>query len=152
MIFKEGDNMYYSTYDFDNTLNVEALNNRLLTTFTNYDNIDNIVNDLVNKYNILYNKIFILEITSNSEYAITYNIDQGNISSIPENTILMHRKKHFNTLYTINALNLIIKELNEGYLDKSFQLNWDDYKNSILLTQQGELKILKTKIFKVFEI
>jgi hypothetical protein len=152
MIFKEGDNMYYSTYDFDNTLNVEALNNRLLTTFTNYDNIDNIVNDLVNKYNILYNKIFILEITSNSEYAITYNIDQGNISSIPENTILMHRKKHFNTLYTINALNLIIKELNEGYLDKSLQLNWDDYKNSILLTQQGELKILKTKIFKVFEI
>jgi hypothetical protein len=152
MISKKKYNMYNSTYDFDNTLNVEALNNRLLTTFTNYDNVDNIVDDLVKKYNILYNKIFVLEITSNDEYAITYNIDQGNVSHIPENTILMHRKKHFNTLYTINALNLIIKELNGGYLDKSFQLEWNNYKNSILLTQQGELKILRTKIFRVFEL
>lgn len=151
MIFSKEANMYRATYDLDNILNIDTLNNRLLTTFTNEEGLDSIVKDIINKYTILYNKIFILEITSNSEFAITYNIDHGNVTNIPENTILMHRKKHFNTLYTINALNIIIKELNGGFLDKSYQLNWKNYKNSILLTQQGQLKILKTKIYKVIE-
>ncbi len=26
-------------------------------------------------------------------YVVTYNVDQGNINDIPENTILVHRKK-----------------------------------------------------------
>lgn len=152
MTSDKGINMYRATYDFDTILNTVALNNRLLTTFTNEEGINNIVKDIIEKYTILYNKIFVLEITSNNEFAITYNIDHGNITSIPENTILMHRKKHFNTLYTINALNIIIKELNGGFLDKSYQLDWNNYKNSILLTQQGQLKILKTKIYKVIEL
>ena len=33
-----------------------------------------------------------------------YNVDQGNVHTIPDNTILVHRKKESNTLYTINAL------------------------------------------------
>jgi hypothetical protein len=50
-----------------------------------------------------------LHIKSNDEYVCTYNVDQPNINNIPENTILVHRKKETNTLYTINALNELIK-------------------------------------------
>ena len=69
-----------------------------------------------------------------------------------ENTILVHRKKQTNTLYTINALNELIKNLNNGYLDKRFMVNWDDYRNSVLLTKEHKLQILKTKLYDIVEV
>ena len=83
---------------------------------------------------------------------ITYNVDQGNINSIPVNTILVHRKKESNTLYTINALNDLIKKLNGGAVDPSFKINWQHYRNCILLTQHGEVKQLNTKIYKIVDL
>jgi hypothetical protein len=67
------------------------------------------------------------------------------------NTILLHRKKESNTLYTINALNTLIKSLNGGVLDTRFIVNWQDYKNSILLTNGPELRKLDTAIFKIVD-
>jgi hypothetical protein len=96
--------------------------------------------------------MFVLHIKSNDEYVVTYNVDQGNVSSIPENTILVHRKKDSNTLYTINALNELIKGLNGGIVDSRYRVNWQHYRNTILLTQQNELKELKTKIHKIIEL
>jgi len=74
------------------------------------------------------------------------------IANIPENTILVHRKKESNTLYTINALNELIKKLNGGVVDTRYQIDWQHYKNTILLTQQNELKQLKTKIHEIIEL
>ncbi|MBT5974404.1 MAG: hypothetical protein HOG64_01710 [Flavobacteriaceae bacterium] len=96
--------------------------------------------------------MFVLHIKSNNEYVVTYNVEQGNISSIPDNTILVHRKKDSNTLYTINALNELIKRLNGGVVDSRFRIDWKHYKNTILLTQQNELKELKTKIHTIIEL
>ena len=94
----------------------------------------------------------VLFVKSTNEYVITYNVDQGNVSSIPANTILVHRKKESNTLYTINALNDLIKKLNGGAVDPSFRINWQHYRNCILLTQHGEVKQLNTKIYKIVEL
>jgi hypothetical protein len=140
------------TYDFDLNVCMDTLNNRLFCTFAHLDNLDNLVNDLTKKYDILYNKIFILHIKSNNEYVITYNIDQGNINTIPDNTILVHRKKEYNVLYTINSLNELIKSLNGGVVDSKFPINWIHYRNSILLTQMGDLKQLNTKIYKIIDL
>ena len=96
--------------------------------------------------------MFVLHVKSNNEYVITYNVDQGNVNNIPENTILVHRKKDSNTLYTINALNELIKSLNGGVVDTRYQINWQHYRNTILLTQHSELKQLKTKIHKIIEL
>ena len=96
--------------------------------------------------------MFVLHVKSNNEYVVTYNVDQANVASIPENTILVHRKKDSNTLYTINALNELIKRLNNGVVDTRFRINWQHYKNTILLTQQNELKELKTKIHTIIEL
>ena len=83
----------------------------------------------------------------------TYNIDHNNMSNgLLGNTILLHRKKESNTLYTINALNDLIKSLNGGVLDTSFTVNWKDYQNCILLTHSGDLKKLDTKIYKIITL
>ncbi len=142
----------YNQYDFINDFKELNCVNKLFATFTPLENIDTLVDSLVGKYSILYKKIFVLKVLSNNEYVCTYNVEQGNIQDIINNTILVHRKKETNSLYTINALNELIKSLNEGKVDNKFPINWNNYRNSIILTQQGELKELKTKIFKIIEI
>jgi hypothetical protein len=72
--------------------------------------------------------------------------------SVLPNTILLHRKKESNTLYTINALNALIKSLNGGVLDTNYRITWLDYKNSILLVQSNDLNIIKTKIHKIINL
>jgi hypothetical protein len=145
-------NIYGVEYDYENPINTLDLNNKLFCTFTTLDELDNLVEDLQSKYTIMYNKMFVLHVKSNDEYVVTYNVDQGNIYSIPDNTILVHRKKDSNTLYTINALNELIKRLNGGVVDPRFRIDWKHYKNTILLTQQNELKELKTKIHTIIEL
>tara|TARA_Y100000356_G_scaffold123332_1_gene118245 strand:- start:336 stop:809 length:474 start_codon:yes stop_codon:yes gene_type:complete len=146
-------NMYHvdDFRDFS-TLNISDLNNKLFCTFTTLDKLDSLIKNLTNTYDIMYNKIFVLHVKSNDEYVCTYNIDQANLNTLPENTILVHRKKESNTLYTINALNELIKRLNGGVVDTSFPIEWQHYKNTILLTQRDELKELKTKIHQILEV
>jgi hypothetical protein len=145
--------MYNPQYDVITDLNtIKDLNNKLFCTFTDPQNLDVLVEDIKAKYSIIYNKMFVLEIIGKEEYVITYNVEHANVSYIPENTILVHRKKESNTLYTINALNELIKKLNGGVVDTKFAINWNHYKNCILLTQHNELNQLNTKIFKIIEI
>ena len=144
-------NMYYP-YDFESNHDTTSMNNRLFCTFTTLEELDNLIAEVTSKYSIMYNKIFVLNVKSNNEYVITYNVDQGNVSTIPENTILVHRKKDTNTLYTINALNELIKNLNGGVVDTKFPIEWPHYKNCILLTQHNEIKQLNTKIYKIIEL
>ena len=144
----------YSPFDiYDReTINIGDVNNKLFCTFVPLNEVESFIKEISSEYTILYNKIFVLHIKSNDEYVCTYNVDQPNINNIPENTILVHRKKESNTLYTINALNELIKSLNEGIVDTNFRINWQHYKNTILLTQQGDLKLLRTKIFQIVEL
>jgi hypothetical protein len=145
-------NLPYDIYGVDNPVNFADLNNKLFCTFTTLEDLDALVNSLTRSYTIMYDKIFVLEVKDNNEYVLTYNIEMANIASIPENTILVHRKKESNTLYTINALNELIKKLNGGVVDTRYQIDWQHYKNTILLTQQNELRQLKTKIYKIIEL
>ena len=151
-ILNNVNNIYGEKYDFENPLNIGDLNNKLSCTFTTLEGIDGLIKELTSRYSIMYNKMFVLYIKSNDEYVVTYNVDQGNVQDIPENTILVHRKKETNTLYTINALNELIKSLNGGVVDTKFPIDWQHYKNCVLLTQHNELKQLNTKIHKIIEL
>ena len=132
--------------------NFNDLNNKLFCTFTDQEGLENLLENIQSSYNIMYNKIFVLYVKNNDEYVCTYNVDQGNIGNLPDNTIMVHRKKETNTLYTINALNELIKKLNGGVVDTSYRVNWLHYKNSILLTQNNELNQLNTKIHQILEV
>jgi len=152
-ILERATNTYNPQYDVITDLNtIKDLNNKLFCTFTDPTNLDVLIEDIKAKYSIIYNKMFVLEIIGKEEYVITYNVEHANVSYIPENTILVHRKKESNTLYTINALNELIKKLNGGVVDTKFAINWNHYKKCILLTQHNELNQLNTKIFKIIEV
>ena len=152
-ILQNSTNMYNAEYDvITNIQNAGDLNNKLFCTFTDLDGLDALLEDIQSKYTIIYNKMFVLEIVGKDEYVVTYNVDQGNVQTIPENTILVHRKKESNTLYTINALNELIKKLNGGVVDTNFKIDWQHYRNCVLLTQHNDLNQLNTKIYKIIEV
>jgi len=146
-------NTYNTKYDvITNLQNLSDLNNKLFCTFTDLEGMDELIHNIQSKYSIIYNKMFVLEIVGKDEYVVTYNVEQANIDTIPDNTILVHRKKESNTLYTINALNELIKKLNGGVVDTKYQVDWQHYRNCVLLTQHNELSQLNTKIHKIIEL
>lgn len=139
-------------YDIDNFYLSDDMSNKLFCTFSTEEQLDEVLSTIKSKYKIIYNKIFVLYSKSQDEYICTYNVDFANVSNFLDNTILVHRKKESNTLYTINALNTLIKELNGGHLDTSYRVNWNDYTNCILLTKGPELKRVNTKLHQIIEL
>ena len=135
-------------------ITIQELANKLFATFSKKEDIEETISTITSRYTILYNKIFILESKDSDELVCTYNIDPGNLSmtTVLPNTILVHRKKESNSLYTINALNTLIKSLNNGYADPNYRVNWNDYKNTILLTNGPDLRKLETTIFKIVNL
>lgn len=127
---------------------------KLFVTFFNEEDLDSTIQEITKRYNILHNKIFILHVEGKESLIATYNVDQVNIDShsVLPNTILLHRKKEHNVLYSINSLNTLIQELNGGKIDTQYEINWSDYKNSILLVQDGVLKKMSTKIHKIITL
>jgi hypothetical protein len=146
--------IFMTSYEFENILIDEMAGNKLFCTFIEHNRLDETLNSLTTRYAILYNKIFVLESPDTDELILTYNIDivNNNSQNALSNTILLHRKKESNTLYTINALNALIRELNGGVLDTNYRVNWVDHRNTILLTQDGGLRKVHTKIYKIVEI
>tara|TARA_R100001443_G_scaffold113420_1_gene128038 strand:+ start:1269 stop:1670 length:402 start_codon:yes stop_codon:yes gene_type:complete len=126
---------------------------QLLCTFTKTKLLTKTVDRIIQAYDILYNKIFVLNNEENSnELMCTYNIDASIKTEILPDTISLHRKKQTNTLYTINALNECIKIVNNGVLDTSYQLDWENYRNSILVTNDEGLRRIDTSIKEVVHI
>ena len=134
-------------------LTQEQLKNKLFCTFSTKDKLENTLDTIKSEYTIMYSKIFVLEAEESEEFLCTYNIEvQNETTKVLPNTILLHRKKETNTLYTINSLNLLIKTLNEGVLDTSFRIEWVNYRNTVLLSQGDELKKLSTKIHRIVNL
>jgi len=128
---------------------------QLLCTFTNKKDIDDILEKIKKSYNVLFDKIYILQNEENiKELICTYNVETTeNIDyNLVQNTISLHRKKHSNTLYTINALNEVIKNLNNGLLDTKYQVPWENFKNMILVTNSEGLNRIHTRIYKIVEV
>ena len=128
---------------------------QLLCTFTQKDKLDDILELIILCNDILYNKIYVFQNIKESHQLIcTYNVEydaENHPEDIP-NTISLHRKKQSNTLYTINALNEVIRSLNNGVLDKRFPIEWNDYKNCILLIQTEGFNKIDTKIREIIKL
>ena len=128
---------------------------QLLATFTTKIYLDGIVDKIKSTYPIVFDKIYILQDEDKSKELIcTYNVDmtQSVDYNAIENTISLHRKKHSNTLYTINALNEVVMNMNNGVKDPNTIVPWENYKNSILVTNADGLNKINTRIFKIIKI
>lgn len=81
-----------------------------------------------------------------------YNIQEFLQGRPAKNTISVHRKKQSNTFYTINALNSLIREINNGVLDKNYPIVWENYTDSLLLSKDDFLEIIHLTFEKEYEI
>ena len=128
---------------------------QLLCTFTTKKGYEDVVKEISNSYPIIFNKIYVLQNENDiNELICTYNVDMEKKVDYNDvtNTISLHRKKHTNTLYTINALNELIKNLNNGVLDKDFPIPWENFRNMILVTNSEGLNRISTRIYKIINI
>jgi|TARA_R110001592_G_scaffold154622_1_gene383714 hypothetical protein len=125
---------------------------QLLCTFTTESSFEGLLTKIFDGYELFSRKIFILKLEPSKELVISYNIVPNNENKFLPNTIMVHRKKDYNAMYTINALNRLIKELNGGVEDKKYQINWNDYKNSMILTDGEGYKIMSTKLFRIVDV
>ena len=126
---------------------------QLLCTFTTKQKLNEIVDIVVTCNDVLYEKIYVFQNSNELNQLIcTYNVEF--IDNYEENiidTISLHRKKQTNTLYTINALNEVIREKNDGVLDKSYMVDWLEFENTLLLTNEMGLQKIPTKIFQIID-
>tara|TARA_Y100000389_G_scaffold190668_1_gene215749 strand:- start:809 stop:1216 length:408 start_codon:yes stop_codon:yes gene_type:complete len=124
------------------------LKTQLLCTFAHKSDI-NIVSEYIQQtFQVPEQRIFVFENTYDpNKLYCTYNIEPTRTKAI--NTISIHRKKETNTLYTVNALNALIETVNNGVLDKSYQIDWSRYQNSFILTdQQDGYRVIELVFFK----
>ncbi|MDB4344123.1 hypothetical protein OAA40_00270 [bacterium] len=128
------------------------MNNKLYCTFLQDEGVDEVVDRILEEHDILFNKIFVLASLDDDKIMLTYNIDGPVYNLQLENTILVHRKKQTNTLYTINALNEVIRYLNGGVLDTTYQVDWSRFRNSLLLTRPGGFKKVRTRLKTIIEV
>lgn len=127
-------------------------NRQLLCTFSNNKEYEKIAEDILAFYQVYSARIFVFESTHNdTELYLTFNVInmQKNAPKFP-NTILIHRKKQTNTLYTLNAMNRLIQEEN-GSLDKNYIVKWNLYENSLIITGDVSIRIIPLKIFTVID-
>jgi hypothetical protein len=128
---------------------------QLLCTFTTQYNLEQTIRDITKHFKIIFEKIYVLQNEDKpKELICTYNIDKNDDVDFNavKNTISLHRKKITNTLYTINALNELIMEINNGVLDTSYQIPWDIYKNMILISNKEGLSRIPTRILKIINL
>ena len=128
---------------------------QLLCTFTTQFNLEQSIRDITKHFKIVFDKIYVLQNEDKpKELICTYNVNQDDDIdfNLVKNTISLHRKKITNTLYTINALNELIKLINNGVLDTSYQVEWDMYKNMILISNKDGLSRIPTRILKIIDL
>tara|TARA_R100001082_G_C4258464_1_gene114527 strand:+ start:34 stop:435 length:402 start_codon:yes stop_codon:yes gene_type:complete len=131
------------------------MKSQLLCTFTTKETLDEVVGNIVSEYKIVFDKVYVLQNEDNvNELICTYNVDieNGVDYNAVSGTISLHRKKHSNTLYTINALNEVVANLNNGVVDSKFMVPWENFKNTLLITNSDGLNRISTRIYKIIKI
>ena len=125
---------------------------QLLCTFAHRKDLDLIIDYISKSYTISEKRMFVFSnAEKSSELYVTYNVEPDDYKKTP-NTIMIHRKKETNTLYTVNALNAIIRKSNNGVLDKKFVINWQIYDNSLMLTDGDDVRHSHLDLYKRIDL
>ncbi len=128
----------------------ELLKTQLVCTFTKKYKIDDSIDNIISNFSILNNKIFVLKsFEIKDDYILSYNIVMDTYKKFLPNSIMVHQKRETNTIYTINALNELIMNLNNGILDKKYPIEWERYRNCALLKNKEGFRVVKIFLVKV---
>lgn len=138
--------------------------------------IRNIVDRIKKEFKLINNKVYILKptdeyVASNESedkmqkiqdpdfthrYFVTYNVERSDYRNTSiKSTFQIHRKRDHNVLYTLNALNELIKFETNGELDKDHNVDWPRYRNCIVMMRRSKgeeekkLQFVRTMLYNV---
>lgn len=119
---------------------------QLLCTFTYIDKLTVSISQIYKAYSVddvSSMKIYSYVETPNNVICV-YGVNTSERRL--KDTISINRKKESNTYYSINALNNLIRVLNNGLVDKSYKIEWSNYQNTLLLSEGSvSYKTIKIK-------
>lgn len=123
---------------------------QLVCTFAKKYELEKVINDINTNFSVLNNKIFIFKsFEIKDDCILSYNIIMDSYKKFLPNSIMVHQKRETNTIYTINALNELIMNLNNGILDKKYPIEWERYRNCALLKNKEGFRVIKIFLVKV---
>jgi len=129
------------------------LKTQLVCTFTRKYQINDTLQSIKENFSILNNKVFLFKSFDTKEDSIlSYNIVMDTYKKFLPNSIMVHQKKETNTIYTINALNELIMNLNNGVLDKKYPIEWERYRNCALLKNRDGFRVVKIILVNVYTL
>ena len=130
----------------------------LLGTFLESMEVDTpVLRDIVENFSV--STVFVFDTTEDAGCLITFNIPKDEndhrVKGFKEkykNTVMLHRNKETNTLFTINSLNKII--FNQcGSRNPSHKVDWSDYKSSVvLLGGDKQAKQIKIDLREIIDL
>ena len=125
-----------------------STNGIIIGTFVRKNKILSFLETLRAGYGIKLDKVFVYTIDTNQlEYLVTFKtFDKDKFIKKINNATVMHVKN--GCLFSINALNkLIEQEKGNDKPNNEYVVDWDKYKDSLIILTGGELSISKlTKI------
>jgi len=131
----------------------EVLKTQLVCTFVRKHQIEDTLDEISESFSVLNNRVFLLKsINIHNELILSYNVILDSYKDFLPGSILVHRKTETNTIYTINALNELIMNLNNGVLDKKYPIDWQNYKDTMMLKKPDGLKFLNIQTIKVYNL
>lgn len=125
---------------------------QLICLFTKEPELNHTLDMIEDAYEVVYKRVFVLSIQDSDELVCSFNIQKGLVATKVPGSMLVHRKKETNTMYTINSLNALIRQKNNGVLDQQFLIDWNAYRNSLLITSNNQLKILNTQVHDIISL
>jgi len=125
----------------------------LLASFVPHDKLDAAFEQISEMAGVSKSRIFVFKSPDLDDYVLTYNVQAEHantkFSAIWPDTISIHRKKETNTLFSLNAMNELIKSENNGQLIQSYKIRWEEYRNCFLLFRNGQLAVLELELIKL---
>lgn len=119
------------------------MRSQLLCTFTTVYELPSCITEIHRTYgvdNVTNMKCYQYK----REQSVVCIYNTYNTNSRMKSTITINRKKDTDTLYSINALNALIREQNNGVLDKTYRVEWQHYTDRLLLTdREGNFRCIE---------
>lgn len=124
---------------------------QLVCTFTRKHSVEETIDTIKENFSILNNKVFLFKsLETREDSLLSYNVIMDSYKKFLPNSIMVHQKRETNTIYTINALNELIMNLNNGILDKTYPIEWERYRNCALLKNKDGFRVVKIFLVKVY--
>lgn len=124
---------------------------QLVCTFSRKHQVQETLDNIKENFSILNNKVFHFKsFETREDVILSYNVIMDSYKKFLPNSIMIHQKRETNTIYTINALNELIMNLNNGILDKKYPIEWERYRNSALLKNKDGFRVVKIFLVSVY--